>query len=149
MKAPALERCLRHVQVTDTCWLWTGSKDRDGYGRFAPTSPGPGGLAHRYLYGALVGCLPNGLELDHLCRTPSCVNPSHLEPVSHRTNMLRSATPPAINAIKTHCVNGHALSGDNLIVGQEGYRRCRICWRATCRKSARKYKAKLNEARGK
>jgi hypothetical protein len=69
------------------CWLWTGAKHALGYGqqridwRIVP--------AHRFSYELLVGPIPEGLQIDHLCRVPSCVRPSHLEPVTHRENGLR------------------------------------------------------------
>jgi hypothetical protein len=77
------------VDKTDTCWLWTGSSDRLGYGRFS-TWPSVT-LAHRFAYELLAGPIPDGLVIDHLCRTPSCVNPDHLEPVTQRENLRRGA----------------------------------------------------------
>src|SRR5438105_7122344 len=84
------------------CWSWLASKDRDGYGFFCVSKDRPDDRAYRVAYRLLVGPIPNGLELDHLCRNPGCVNPTHLEPVSHRVNVLRGQGPSAINARKTH-----------------------------------------------
>lgn len=82
------ERFWRVVDKTESCWLWTGSKDRHGYGRInIDRTPQ---LAHRISYLMAHGPIPDGLELDHLCRQHSCVRPAHLEPVTHRENMCRS-----------------------------------------------------------
>ncbi|MGH3571467.1 MAG: HNH endonuclease signature motif containing protein [Pseudonocardiaceae bacterium] len=88
--------------------------------------------AHRYMYERCVGPIPEGKELDHLCRNKGCVRPSHLEVVTHKENSRRAL-------VKTHCVNGHPLTGDNLYF--TGSRRaCKICSRA--RNSRNKAKRK-------
>jgi len=69
------------------CWIWTGARDEDGYGRV--WANGTTGRAHRVIFEALKGAIPEGLVLDHLCHTPSCVNPDHLEPVTIRENVRR------------------------------------------------------------
>jgi len=85
-----------HVDAAGDCWVWTGSKDRAGYGRtWRSTAPFP---AHRVAYELLVGPIPAGLVIDHLCRNPACVNPDHLEPVTHRVNILRGHAP----SIRSH-----------------------------------------------
>lgn len=66
------------------CWIWTGSRSPDGYGRHGGT------YAHTLLYEAHVGPVPEGQELDHLCRVPACCNPDHLEPVTHAENVRRA-----------------------------------------------------------
>lgn len=105
------------------CWLWSGSLNGNGYGWFCLFAR----LAHRVSYTALVGLIKER-TLDHLCRTISCVNPDHLEDVSGRTNILRSPTSPsAVNARKTHCKRGHALTPDNLRPVKNNKRECRIC----------------------
>ena len=109
---------------TDGCWHWTGSL-RNGYGRMKAF--GRFHEAHRLSYGHFVGPIPVGLELDHLCRNRSCVNPAHLEPVTRRVNVLRGESPAADNANKTHCHKGHPLSGDNLRVRPAGGRMVRSC----------------------
>lgn len=109
------------VQKTDTCWLWTGGKNTSGYGQ---CSVGRGTqVAHRIVYEALVGPIPNGLTLDHLCRVRHCVNPAHMEPVTKGENTRRG------KAAKTHCNRGHPLSGDNLVPLISGYRACKECAR--------------------
>lgn len=116
------------VQITDTCWLWEGSLT-DGYGKFEPTTH-IYYRAHRYAYEMIVGPIPEGLTLDHLCRVRHCVNPSHLEPVSIGENNLRGESIAAQNARKTICKYGHPLDADNTwIVPSTGFRRCRTCAR--------------------
>jgi len=115
------------------CWLWAASLSRDGYGQFAPKRNALAG-AHRYSYELHVGPIPKGLEIDHLCRVRSCVNPDHLEPVTPKENILRGTGLAAVNARKTHCRNGHKLSGENLYVTPDGRRDCRICRRESCRR---------------
>ena len=139
---PIMERFWEKVQVNPgACWLWTGSKDPGyGYGRF-----GVGYrkertlktvLAHRYLYEAMVGKVPDGLELDHLCRNPSCVNPSHLQPISKSENSLRGDNR---NRRKTHCPRGHPY--DVRIFG----RACSICIN-TSRRASRERKRNIKKS---
>ena len=71
------------------CWRWTGTRDRSGYGQMKYQGRRPG--AHRVSYELFVGPVPEGLELDHLCRSPECVRPDHLEPVTHAENMRRQS----------------------------------------------------------
>ena len=128
---PPEERFWPKVQKTETCWLWTGFK-RNGYGHFWVR----GRLiqAHRFAYELLVGPIPTGLTLDHLCRNRSCVNPKHLEAVSMRTNILRGNNLSARYAQATHCVHGHPFDLFNTLIGRKGQRRCRACHRAEQRK---------------
>lgn len=84
-------------------------------------------LVHRVAYELLVGKVPDGTELDHLCRNTLCISPSHLEPVTHRLNVLRGISPPAQNAARTHCVEGHPFDAANTIARSDGGRRCRAC----------------------
>lgn len=111
----------------DGCWIWTGCKAGFGYGR--PMYRGRSRSAHRIAYELLVGPIPAGLELDHLCRNPPCVNPAHLEPVTHQVNLLRGVSPVAVNVLKTHCPKGHPYSGRNLKLGRSSKagRQCREC----------------------
>jgi len=126
----ALHRFFAKVQIDDPngCWLWTAFKDPLGYGRFQIF--GLPQLSHRISYMAVRGPIPEGLELDHLCRNPPCCNPAHLEAVTRRENLLRSPiTFSGINVVKTHCKRGHPLSGENLYVPPNNptYRGCRSC----------------------
>lgn len=110
------------VDKTDTCWLWTGSKTTRGYGRVSWDRRTTG--AHRVSYQALVGPIPEGLELDHLCRVKHCVNPDHLEPVTHSENVRRgvAARPPS-----ERCRNGHLRTMENTEHNAAGWIQCRIC----------------------
>ncbi|MFF5643006.1 HNH endonuclease signature motif containing protein [[Kitasatospora] papulosa] len=117
----------------EPCVEWQGPKDAQGYGHF-----GGLGLAHRWSFTEANGPIPAGTELDHLCRNRACVAPGHLEAVTHRENVLRGTSPPAICAAKTHCINGHEFTAENTVIRPDGNRRCRICKRAgDRRRSAR------------
>lgn len=123
------KRFWAYVEKTEGCWNWVGSK-RQEYGvvtKFGKTYP-----AHRISYELVIGKIPDGLVLDHLCRNTICVNPHHLEPVTHEENIRRGKpNAAAINAKKTHCVNGHAFNKENTKLLKSGHRACREC----CRKS--------------
>lgn len=109
------------------CWLWTASLTATGYGRFGVGRRSE--RAHRVSYQALVAEIPEGSELDHLCRNRACVNPVHVEPVTHRINLLRGDGVPGRNARVTHCPNGHAYDEANTRWERDGHRRCRACER--------------------
>jgi HNH endonuclease len=140
-KKPIAERFWEKVQKTETCWLWQAGRSGNGYGVFyqgrRPFQ------AHRYAYETLIGPIPDGLPLDHLCRVRHCVRPEHLEPVTPRTNTLRSSiAPAAINAQKTHCKRGHEFTEGNTRVSQrDGERVCRECKRIQSRRSRRAERA--------
>lgn len=108
------------VKKTDGCWIWTGAKDRDGYGRFWKEKGLVG--AHRYAYEEAVGPIPSGLVTDHSCHNPPCVNPSHIEPVTQAENNRRHPE-------KTHCPKGHPYNTKNTYVGKKGSKECRTCHR--------------------
>lgn len=105
----------------DGCWMWTGSTDSSGYGQM--WIDGRLQLTHRFAYEQLRQPIPDGLVLDHLCLTPLCCNPFHLEPVTNRVNIQRA------RAMTTHCPQGHAYEGDNLYLNPRGFRQCRQCVR--------------------
>lgn len=134
----ALQRFFAKVSVTsDGCWLWTARVRPDGYGSFRWGSKMV--LAHRLSYLIFRTDIAAGLELDHLCHTRDeacpggtclhrqCVNPEHLEPVSHRINALRGRSETANNAVKSHCDRGHAFDAGNTYVRIDGHRQCRRC----------------------
>ena len=126
------------------CWLWSAYVSRSGYGWFTPFFRSNPQCAHRYAYELLVGRIPAGLHIDHLCRVRNCVNPDHLEAVTSKENILRGIGVTAQNARKTHCPQGHPYSGANLKINLRGYRKCRLCdnryvreWRLRKKESAR------------
>jgi hypothetical protein len=108
------------------CWLWLGPPNSDGYGHIGE-GPHKGRLlkVHRVTYELLVGPIPEGLELDHLCRVRLCVNPVHLEAVTNRENMLRGVGVCALNARKTHCKHGHEFTPENTYRVKNGGRACK------------------------
>ena len=120
------ERFWSKVDASGDCWEWTGGVQRQGYG--ITYVDGPQRVAHRWAWENLVGPVPDGLVLDHLCRNKRCVNPDHLEPITNRENILRGYGITARNARKTECIHGHPLSGVNLFVWR-GDRLCRTCHR--------------------
>lgn len=136
---PLVERFWAKVEITDTCWLWQGVF-RGPYGAIQVGGKGSRmESAHRLAYEFLVGPIPDGLTIDHLCRNRSCVNPAHLEPVTSRENTLRGISPWALNARKTHCRHGHPLSGENLYLHpQRGTRLCKACARIATTKCRQK-----------
>lgn len=127
------------------CWEWLGSKTDDGYGVFHVrrlTEAWNKG-AHRVAYELLVGPIGEGLTLDHTCVNTSCINPAHLEPVTQRENLLRGNTVNAINAAKTHCINGHAFTVENTYIRpDDGTRMCKECGRDSQRKYQRRLAAR-------
>lgn len=110
------------VDASTDCWLWTAAKNSRGYGQFAVD--GRSKSAHRLAYEVLVELIPDGLELDHLCRRRHCCNPGHVEPVTTRVNQVRS---PLTCAGRMHCKRGHVLAGGNLYRHPRGNRVCRTC----------------------
>ncbi len=105
------------------CWLWTGAIDGRGYGSWTRSEKRKVG-AHRFAYQITVGPIPDGLDLDHLCRVRHCVNPSHLEPVTRQVNIQRGANR---NREKTHCKRGHEFTPENTYMTSAGGRSCRTC----------------------
>lgn len=128
---PDQQRFLSHVETSTGCWTWRGYLNEGGYGRF--TIMAEPVYAHRFSHEQFVGPIPDGFQVDHLCGNPSCVRPSHLEATPARTNNLRGRSRAAENARRSHCLNGHELTGDNVsITMNDGVprRRCRACSRA-------------------
>jgi hypothetical protein len=136
------ERFMAKVEKTSGCWTWTADKQPDGYGRFRIGNQLV--RAHRAAYTLFVGPIPGGLEVEHACHTRDvscaggpacphrqCVNPAHLELLTHRENNLRGRGFTGANAAKTRCPQGHPYDELNTYVTADGYRRCRICMRAT------------------
>jgi hypothetical protein len=140
-KQSLLERLETKFLVGDECWEWTGRRSSRGYGAF-DLSARQSAPAHRVLYELLVGPIPAGLELDHLCRVRHCVRPDHLEPVTHQENCRRAAQHDAWYrpVTRDRCGKGHALTPDNLWTFPGG-RRCRTC----ALEVKRRYKARKKE----
>lgn len=141
------ERFVAKVQIEDSgCWTWLGQLNNRGYGWVK--RDGRRQLAHVWAYTEARGPVPEGLELDHLCHTESecpggdycphrrCVNPDHLEPVTHQENMRRGRTgmaTGALNRAKTHCPHGHLLDGVRKVGKGLGERYCKTCNRLRAR----------------
>lgn len=124
-KLPEADRFWPKVQgQPNGCWTWLGGKNSNGYGVFGHGPRGSGFVkAHRWAYEFLVGTIPKGLQIDHLCRNRICVNPTHLEPVTQRENILRGESFIAACARQTHCKFGHPFDAVNTRVD----RNCRVC----------------------
>lgn len=117
MVGGVMDRFWSKVDASGVCWEWTGALSRYGYFGLNGTNV----LAHRYSWETLIGPIPEGCEIDHLCKNKKCVNPDHLEPVTRRVNTLRANGPS--------CKRGHILSGDNLVIRKTrpNVRECRAC----------------------
>lgn len=117
------------------CWEWTAASERLGYGVI--TVLGKTVRAHRYVYENVVGPIPDGLVLDHLCRNPPCVNPDHLDPVTQAENMRRGAEHwdrPRPSTAMEECTNGHPMSQENTYIKPYGGASCRECGRQAWRR---------------
>ena len=133
------ELIYRHADQSGDCWIWLGTYSEDGYGKV--WVGGKRWYAHRASYTIFRGPIPQGLTLDHLCRTRSCVNPEHLEPVTSIENTRRG-----MRATRTHCLNGHPFDRVYMRAGKQVQRKCSICSRAYQRAYKRVYRAKRRAA---
>lgn len=123
------------------CWVWTGAINGGGYGWFRLF--GRDAKPHRIAYRDFGNKLPDELEIDHLCRNKACVNPAHLEAVTHQENVSRG-----VAGNRTHCPHGHEYSPENTTVfvrnGRE-VRYCSTCLRESQRKSNIRYAQKQKQ----
>lgn len=157
---PPIDRFLQKLRWADDQWfvdgvvrtrclIWTSHKIK-GYGRFRPGGKDvPQVPAHRWLYERWVGPVPDGLVLDHLCHNAdptcnrgsscphrACVNPAHLDPTDHGTNVRRGRGPSAVRARATHCQNGHEWTEANTYFRPTGGRSCRACARDVSKRTS-------------
>jgi hypothetical protein len=132
---------MKFVNVnSDGCWMWGGYLNEDGYGQFSISRRML--KAHRVAYELFSGKIPPNLQIDHLCRNRSCVNPAHLEPVTSIEN-TRRGNSALTRSKKTHCPAGHPYDGDNLYRSPNGWsRQCKTC----IRESKRRRRARAKEA---
>jgi len=121
------------------CWLWPGSLTSSGYGKVKPGPEGGTCLVHRLTYLHMVGPVPDGLDLDHLCRVKACANPAHLDPVTRAVNLARGEHN---HRGKTHCKRGHAFTPENTYVSSKNatWRVCAECQR----EASRRYRQRLH-----
>ena|ERR1017187_9891063 len=114
--------------ISEQCWIWPFAASKAGYGQ--KRIGGKATYTHRVAYETLVGPIPDGLVIDHLCRVTRCYNPSHLQPVTRQENARRGKW----GALTTHCPQGHPYDEENTYVDPDGARRCRTCHRAEARR---------------
>lgn len=127
------------------CIIWIGARNDKGYAHF-----GVGGkttAAYRWIWERNEGPIPQGMELDHLCRNRACVNLLHLEVVTHRENVRRGHGVPGVNARRTHCIRGHEFTAENTVINSKGNRNCLICLRVAGVEKNRRYRARQKALR--
>lgn len=124
-RVPLAERLFARVDAEGDCWLWTGARTAAGYGVIGRGVRSEGtAYVHRAAYELLVGPVPDGLVLDHLCRVRHCCNPDHVEPVSVGINVERGIR----RRLNEHCKRNHRMTPENTYFNN-GKRICRECVR--------------------
>lgn len=140
---------LSKVDETSGCWVWGGSKDKDGYGKVRVKFPNGrvAYLAHRMTFMHFVGDIPDGKEVDHICKNTSCINPAHLRLLTHRENVeAGDYKTHHRNAVKTHCIHGHALTAENIRIQRHKntvMRHCKLC----AKDRSKKYNAERTKSK--
>lgn len=133
-----LERFHSHISSKNGCWAWRNPNNGTGYGEFWWARKRY--LAHRFSYEHFVGPIPDGMQIDHLCRNRACVNPYHLRVMTLQENVLSGIGITAVNKKKTHCLRGHEFTETNTYFASNGHRGCRICRDKSSRESQKKPK---------
>lgn len=132
------------VDPNSGCWLFTGGLDKCGYSKLSGGKDIPGeSLGHRMSYLIFKGPIPDGTEIDHKCRVRSCINPAHLQAVSHAKNVsLADYKTNHRNGVKTHCKRGHEFTPENTMVNRHGSYSTRKCRACTSERQRRSYERK-------
>ena len=132
-----IDRVLRRLDVSD-CWEWKLCVDKNGYGITHAGSSTDGSLktvkVHRFVYQQMVGPIPEGMDIDHLCVNRKCANPDHLRPLA-KPDHGRLSPGGMINKRKTHCPSGHSYSEFGYTERNSGCRKCKVC--SNARRKAR------------
>lgn len=132
------ERFWAKVTRTESCWNWSSRPGKHALflvdGSLVPV--------HRYAYELMVGPIPDGLEIDHLCRNQICVNPEHLEPVTREENLRRGWGHRLQNGMTNECIHGHKYTPENTYVNPRGHASCRRCSNESKRKSLKRLREK-------
>lgn len=121
------KRKLDFIVDSNDCWIWQKRIGHHGYGYQWDSIKDTMIHAHRFYYEKYKGKITKGLVIDHLCRVRTCVNPEHLEMVTHKVNILRGEGIAAKKSKQTHCIHGHELKEPNLYYTKRGNRQCRQC----------------------
>lgn len=133
-------------RVPTQCWTFVGANS-GGDDPYGVTWDGQQRVkAHRFSYTHMYGSIPDGLEIDHLCKTRMCIRPTHLEAVTHRENVLRGDAPGPSAMRSNRCKRGHEFTAENTYIRSDGYRECRTCSNASGRESKRRRRAARREA---
>lgn len=154
MNAEQRFMALVKVDPATGCWLWQGSLTRalEPYPRFYDPEKKKTFRAHRWAYEHWIGAVPADWDVHHECRNKLCVRPDarHLIAKPKLQHVIEEGVPPGVNALKTHCPEGHPLSGDNLMLVGKRRRQCYTCWLKRHRRTNREWmRARRKQEHGK